>query len=120
MQNTKFIVLEYDLLECESLNNTDKILYGFIVALSQNIYGSCFAATETLCQLVGLKERQFYYSLSKLRKYNFISIYYDKKDEKKTRFIKPTINQFIELRDKENKKISKNELVEFDWLNGEE
>lgn len=120
MNNSKFIVLEYDLLECESLNNTDKILYGFIVALSQNIYGSCFASSDTLCSLVGLKERQLYYSLAKLKKYNFISIYYEKKDEKKTRFIKPTINQFIEIREKENKKVKRQELIDYDWLTEEE
>ena len=117
MNNSKFIIIEYDVLTTDYLNNTDKILYGYIVALSQNEYGTCFATTEYLCNLVGLKERQLYYSISKLKKYNFISIYKEKINDKMTRSIKPTINQFIELRDKENKKISKNELVEYDWLN---
>ena len=119
MINNKFIVIETDVLECESLNNTDKILYGWIVALSQNNINGCHATTKTLCDLVGLKSRQIYYSISRLKKYNFISINKIQVDDKIIRFLKPTIQEFIEIREKENKKVSKNELIEYDWLNEE-
>ena len=120
MNNSKFIVLEYDLLSCENLNNTDKILYGWIVALAQNNINGCYATAKTLSDLVGLKSRQLYYSLARLKKYNFITVEKIKINDKLIRFIKPTINEFIRIREEENKKIRNNELVEFDWLNEEE
>ena len=119
MHTNKFIVLEYDLLECRDLTNTDKVLYGYIVALSQNESGSCYASSERLCELVGLKERQLYYSLAKLREYKFITIENKKLiGLKNRRVITPTINEYIESRFKENKrKRVKVDLIEYDWLN---
>lgn len=110
----KFIVLEYDVLDNENLTNTEKLLYGYIVALSQNDKGCCFISTNRLCELMKLKPRQLKYCLSTLKKYNYISIVI----EKNKRYITPTINKFIEMRDKENKKNI--ELFDYDWLNEEE
>lgn len=111
----KFIVIEYDVLECKQLSNTEKVLYGYIVALSQK-HGCCFASNNILCELVGIKKRQLIYCLLKLQKLNFILIKKECLNEKTKRIIKPTINQFIEYRDKQNTKKEK-ELIEYDWLN---
>lgn len=113
--NSKFIVIEWDVLECRDLTNTEKVLYGYIVALSQK-NGYCFASNNILCDLVGIKKRQLIYCLLKLQKLNFILIKKEKIKDKSIRIIKPTINQFIEYRDKQNKK-HKKELIDYDWLN---
>ena len=107
----KFIVLEYSVLENESLTNTEKLLYGYIVSLSQNDKGCCFASNEILCTLIGLKERQLKYCLSHLKKFNYIST----SVIKGKRYITPTINKFLEDRDKENKKIII-DYEDYDWL----
>ena len=109
----KFIVLEYDVLDNENLTNTEKLLYGYIVALSQNDKGCCFASNQILCELLKLKPRQLKYCLATLKKYNYIST----NIIKNKRYITPTINKFIEMRDKENKKNI--DLFDYDWLNEE-
>ena len=106
----KFIVLEYDVLDNDNLTNTEKLLYGYIVALSQNDRGFCFASTQILCELMRLKPRQLKYCLSSLKKYNYISIVI----EKNKRYITPTINKFIESRKEENSQ--KVDLFDYNWL----
>ena len=122
MNNSKFIVIESDILQSELLNNTDKILYGWIVALSQYNSNGCYATVRTLSELMNLKQRQVYYSIARLCKCDFITIQKIKIDDKVIRFIKPTINVLIELRteknkEKENKKSKKSTTPE--WLGKE-
>ena len=106
----KFIVLEYDVLDNENLTNTEKLLYGYIVALSQNDKGYCFASTQALCELMRLKPRQLKYCLSNLKRYNYISIVI----EKNKRYITPSINKFLQQRKEENSQ--KVDLFDYNWL----
>ena len=54
------------------MKNTEKVLYGFIVALSKN-KGYCYMKTENLCKLVNVKPRQLRRCLLKLKKFNYIA-----------------------------------------------
>lgn len=117
--NSKFIVIEYDVLDNAELSHAEKILYGYIVALSQNEQGICFASTKKLCQLMGLKERQLLYCLATLKKFNYIS---STVIQNNRRIIKPTINKFLENRIKENDEriqSKKLDLIDYDWLDDE-
>ena len=69
---SKYVVIEYEILDNPNLTNTDKILYGYIVALSQNEHGYCFIKTSKLSEIMHLKERQLRYCLSKLTKFTFL------------------------------------------------
>lgn len=109
----KFIVLEYDVLDNENLTNTEKLLYGYIVALSQNDKGCCFISTNKLCELMKITPRQLRNCLSTLKKFNYICT----SVIKNKRYITPTINKFIEMRENENKKNI--DLFDYDWLNDE-
>lgn len=118
--NSKFIVIEYDVLDNVELSHAEKILYGYIVALSQNEQGICFASTKKLCNLMGLKERQLLYCLATLKKFNYISTTVIQNNR---RIIKPTINSFIEKRIKDNDEKIKNkklDLFDYDWLDDED
>lgn len=116
MTNDKFIIIEFDILDNPDLTNTEKILYGYIAALSKNEYGCCFMKTSSLCKLVNLKERQLLYCLNKLKKFNYITTTVIKNK----RYITPTINKFIEEREKINKNLSINpELENYNWLEDE-
>lgn len=112
----KFVVLEYDVLDCEELTNTEKLLYGYIVALSQNNKGCCFASNDVLCQMMNLSKSQLKRCLSTLKKYNFISSIIIKNK----RYITPTINKFLEMRYKNNKNKDLTDLFDYNWLDEEE
>lgn len=115
--NSRFIVIEYDVLDNAELSNAEKLLYGYIVALSQNDQGYCYASTKKLCKLMGLKERQLLYCLATLKKFNYISCTVINNNR---RIIKPTINSFIEQRTKDNDakiQSKKLDLFDYDWLN---
>lgn len=118
--NSKFIVIEYDVLDNVELSNAEKILYGYIVALSQNEQGICFASTRKLSELMGIKERQLLRCLAKLKSFNYISTTVINNNK---RIIKPTINKFIEKRIKDNDEKIKNkklDLFDYDWLDDED
>lgn len=106
---SKYVVIEYEVLDNPNLTNTEKILYGYIVALSQNEKGCCFMKTSRLCEIMNLKERQLRYCLAKLKKFNYISLTVIKNK----RYITPTINKFMSNREKENDKI---QLIDYNWL----
>lgn len=110
----KFIVLEYDVLDNENLTNTEKLLYGYIVALSQNDKGYCFASTQILCNLMKITPRHLKKCISNLKKYNYISTTIIKNK----RYITPTINRFLQEREELNKKNI--DLFDYDWLNDHE
>lgn len=113
------MVVEMSVMYDKRLSKTDKLLYSFICALSNNEMHECYARTETICEVVDIKKRQLQYSLANLAKYNYILLY--RRHGK--RYIKPTINKFIEDRQKlRNNKIASMQLdlFNYDWLNDEE
>ncbi len=114
--NSRFIVIEYDVLDNAELSNAEKILYGYIVALSQNEKGYCYASTEKLAKLLGVKKRQLLYCLATLKKFNYISTTVVNNNH---RIIKPTINSFIESREKENEN-KRPDIFDYNWLEDEE
>lgn len=105
----KFILIELEILDNESLTNTDKIVYGYIVALSQN-KGYTYIKIEKLSKITHLSVRQLNRCIAKLIYFNYIS----QTVVKKTRYLQPTINQFIAEREKKNENI---QLFDYDWLN---
>ena len=111
--NTTFLVVEMSVMLDKRLGKTDKLLYGIICALSNNPMHECYASTEKLCDIVDIKERQFQYSLAKLVKFNYV-ISYRKRGK---RYIKPTINRFIEDRQKMKNNKQLDIFNQFDWLN---
>lgn len=110
LNDNSFIVIESAVLLNENLKHSDKLLYGYIVAFSR-ITGYCYLSTKRLCELMGLKERQIRYCLSRLKKFNYITI----DVIKNKRLITPSINKFISDREKKNKI----DLYDYDWLNEE-
>ena len=107
-----FFSVERDVLKNNNLTNTDKLLYIHIVALSNNKDSGCFANNDCLCNLLNIKTRQLYYSLKKLKNFRYIKLI----KLGGIRFIIPTINDFVNNRESENKI----DLVDYDWLNESE
>ena len=111
-----WVALEADILICDKLNNTEKVLYAFISALSNNEDKQCIAHNKYFSIVLGISEREVQYCLSKLKELNLIRI--DLKDNSK-RTITTTVNAFLEYRKekiKSLKEVNKN-ILEFDWLN---
>lgn len=107
----KLLMLTTSLFFDNKLSKTDIILYSLICVLSSNPDGRCFAKNEYFCKLLNSNERTVRYSLQRLKKNNYIIVQF----ENQKRFIKPTINVFIELHEKYiNNQIS---LFDYDWLN---
>lgn len=107
----KYVVIEFDILNNEKLSNTEKILYGFITVLASNSPKGCFASTKYLCDLMKLKPRQLKNCLANLKKFNYITC----RIVKNKRYIVPTINQFLDHREKTNEQ--QQQLFDYDWLN---
>lgn len=112
-EKVRLVPVEREVLENMELTNTEKILYAYIVLLSQNEQGHCFMKTKKLGELVGIKERQLFYCLNRLKNFNYISTHVIKNK----RYIKPTIQNFIDSRAEQNKAHQVN-LIDCDWLNG--
>lgn len=111
LKDNSFVTIEAAVLLNKNLTNTEKILYGYIVAFSQ-AYGYCNMKNSTMCEIMNLKIRQLKYCLAKLKKYNYITTVI----KNNVRYITPTINRFIETREKTNKLIN---WVEYNWLEEE-
>ena len=107
---TNFIQIEADILLNKDLNNTDKVLYGWISALTNNRNNECFANTKYLMKIMNLKERQIRRSLIKLKKYDYIDI--EIKSNNK-RVITTKLNKFLDQRTKNNKQT---QLYDYNWL----
>lgn len=109
-----FIPIDRDVLLNRELNSTDKIVYAIITVLAINSYKGCYAKNKYICELIGINIRQLQYCLSKLKKFNYITI---EIKEYNKRIIKPTINKFIENRENENETIK--DFVDYNWLEEE-
>lgn len=118
--NSRFIVIEYDVLNNKELTSSEKILYGYILALSHNKDGFCYATTKKLAKYINTSERQVMRYLKDLNKFNYISTTVINNNR---RIITPTIYEYIKERDKENYeriKANKIDLFDYNWLEDEE
>lgn len=109
-----FIVLELEVLDNEALTSTDKIVYGYIVALSQK-KGYTYIKIEKLAQITHLSIRQLNRCIAKLIYFNYIT----QNIIKKVRYLQPTVNRFIADRQKDNEN-KMPELFDYNWLEDEE
>lgn len=67
------IVLDDSIVKSNSINSTDKLVYGIIKALT-NILGYCYASNDYISKKVNLSKRTITKSISNLRKANYIRV----------------------------------------------
>lgn len=67
------IVLDDSIVKSNSINSTDKLVYGVIKALSNNL-GYCYASNDYISKKVNLSKRTISKSISNLRKANYIRV----------------------------------------------
>ena len=67
------IVLDDSIVKNNSINSTDKLVYGVIKALSNNL-GYCYASNDYISKKVNLSKRTITKSISNLRKANYIRV----------------------------------------------
>ena len=67
------IVLDDFIVKSNSINSTDKLVYGVIKALSNNL-GYCYASNDYISKKVNLSKRTITKSISNLRKANYIRV----------------------------------------------
>ena len=67
------IVLDDSIVKSNSINSTDKLMYGVIKALTNSI-GYCYASNEYISKKVKLSERTIRESISNLRRANYIRV----------------------------------------------
>lgn len=67
------IVLDDSIVKSNSINSTDKLVYGVIKALANN-KGYCYASSDYISKKVNLSKRTITKSISNLRKANYIRV----------------------------------------------
>ncbi len=67
------IILDDSIVKSNSINSTDKLVYGVIKALSNN-KGYCYASNDYISKKVNLSKRTISKSISNLRKANYIRV----------------------------------------------
>ena len=67
------IVIDDSIVKSNSINSTDKLVYGVIKALTNNI-GYCYASNDYISKKVNLSKRTISKSISNLKKANYIRI----------------------------------------------
>ena len=67
------IVLDDFIVKSNSINSTDKLVYGVIKALTNNL-GYCYASNDYISKKVNLSKRTITKSISNLRKANYIKV----------------------------------------------
>ncbi len=67
------IVLNDSIVKSNSINSTDKLVYGVIKALTNNL-GYCYASNDYISKKVNLSKRTISKSISNLRKANYIRV----------------------------------------------
>lgn len=111
-----YVIFESSIIKDKDLTNTVKLLYSYISGLSLRT-GKCFASNTYLAKLLNTSPRHVCRCLDILKNKKYILIEYNKN----SRIITPTINKFVELREKKSAEIDKAliENVDFDWLTDE-
>ena len=67
------IVLDDSIVKSNSISSTDKLVYGVIKALANNL-GYCYASNDYISKKVNLSKRTISKSISNLRKANYIRV----------------------------------------------
>ena len=67
------IVLDDSIVKSISINSTDKLVYGVIKALTNNL-GYCYASNDYISKKVNLSKRTISKSISNLRRANYIRV----------------------------------------------
>ncbi len=67
------IILDDSIVKSNSISSTDKLVYGVIKALSNNL-GYCYASNDYISKKVNLSKRTISKSISNLRKVNYIRV----------------------------------------------
>lgn len=67
------IVIDDSIVKSISINSTDKLVYGVIKALTNNL-GYCYASNDYISKKVNLSKRTITKSISNLRKANYIRV----------------------------------------------
>ncbi len=67
------IVLDDSIVKNNSINSTDKLVYGVIKALTNN-KGYCYASNDYISKKINLSKRTITKSISNLRKANYIRV----------------------------------------------
>ena len=68
-----YIVIDYSIVKSNSINSTDKLVYGVIKALTNNL-GYCYASNDYISKKINLSKRTISKSISNLRKANYIRV----------------------------------------------
>lgn len=67
------IVIESSIVKSNSINSTDKLVYGIIKALTNNL-GYCYASNDYISKKINLSKRTISKSISNLKKANYIRV----------------------------------------------
>ena len=67
------IVIESSIVKSNSINSTDKLVYGIIKALTNNL-GYCYASNDYISKKIYLSKRTISKSISNLKKVNYIRV----------------------------------------------
>ncbi len=67
------IVLDDSIVKNNSINSTDKLVYGVIKALTNN-KGYCYASNDYISKKINLSKRTITKSINNLRKANYIRV----------------------------------------------
>ena len=67
------ILIESSIVKSNSINSTDKLVYGIIKALTNNL-GYCYASNDYISKKINLAKRTVSKSISNLRKANYIRV----------------------------------------------
>ena len=67
------IVIESSIVKSNSINSTDKLVYGIIKALTNNL-GYCYASNDYISKKINLSKRTVSKAISNLRRANYIRV----------------------------------------------
>ena len=67
------IVIESSIVKSNSINSTDKLVYGIIKALTTN-WGYCYASNDYISKKINLSKRTVSKAISNLKRANYIRV----------------------------------------------
>ena len=67
------IVIESSIVKSNSINSTDKLVYGIIKALTNNL-GYCYASNDYISKKINLSKKTVSKAISNLKRANYIRV----------------------------------------------